>query len=97
MLADDHHSCHTEHPLHLASGAAAHAGNQRVAPGEPGQLAPRLVRDPRVLRTVDDGCERAVDVEQDGGPRGVGREEARTGSSTMGDLGYERCVPNGSP
>jgi hypothetical protein len=42
------------------------AGHEPVAPGQPLDFPPGLLRNCRVLRALDDGRESAVDVEQDG-------------------------------
>ena len=96
MLLPDGHPCDADHPLDLAPRTAAHAGNQRVPRGEPRELDSRLLRNVRVLRPGGDGRERAVDVEQDGGPLGLRGEQTER---VVGHRrpGYERCAANGVP
>ena len=74
VLADDRDARDAQHPLDVGARPPAHARDEGVAPGQPGELAARLVGHARVLRPLDDGRERAVDVEQHGSARGVLRE-----------------------
>ena len=68
VLADDCDAGNPDEALDVGAGATADAGDERVARGEPRELVPGLLRDPRVLGPLDDRRERAVDVEEDRGP-----------------------------
>ena len=52
-------------PPRVGRGPPADAGDEPVAPGQPLDLTPSLLRDRRVLGTLDDRREGAVDVEED--------------------------------
>ena len=85
MLADDGDAGYPDHLLDLISRPPTHARDERIATDEARELAPRLVRHARVLWPVDDRRQRAVDVQQHGGPLGLCREQA------------ERVVGHGRP
>src|SRR5437868_11850706 len=64
-------------------GAAADAGDERVAPGQTSQLRTCRFRHARVLRVRDDRRERAVDIEEQRRRRGVGGEGGERVHPTM--------------
>ena len=58
-------------PPCIVPGPATHAGDQRVLVVQPPELVARLLGDARILGTIDDRGEHAVDVEDD--RRALGR------------------------
>ena len=65
MDADVRDPVDADEPCGVLAGAAAHAGDERVAAEEAAQRGAGLVGDSGVLRARDDRRERPVHVEQD--------------------------------
>ena len=65
MRADVAHAVDVDHSPSVLARATADACDQGVAPREPGNLRTRLLRDARVLGSLDDRSERPVDVKED--------------------------------
>ena len=60
--------------MHVVAGAPAHDRHERVARRQPLELRTGLRRRHGVLRPVDDRRENTVEVEEEPGRGGIGRE-----------------------
>jgi hypothetical protein len=75
------HTVDPDHPPCIVARAPAHAGDERVPPGQPRHLVSCLGRHLRLFRPRDDRSEGPVDIEEDG--RRVGRL-GQTGDEGLG-------------
>ncbi len=74
MVPDDLDPLDADEPARVLARAAADAGDEQVAPGQPGELRPGPFGHSRELRPRRDRRERPVDVEDERASLGRVRE-----------------------
>ena len=79
VVAHRPHAGNSDHRLGLRPGPAADAADEQVAVAKPRQHRPRLLGNGGELRPRRDRRERAVDVEEEGGPAGRPDERCQAG------------------
>jgi uncharacterized membrane protein YfcA len=70
--ADIEDPVHANEAVRVRAGPPAHTSDERIAANEPPQLSARLLGNLGLLRPRNDRREGPVDVEHDGGTRGIG-------------------------